>query len=500
MSSKNANQESADATPATSGPGELRSPVSPDPRPVKRPTWSITRRLTLHYIGSTATLLLVATGFLYLKLKQSLDARDRALLAGKVQVLRLLLDEHPDQIDVLANEIEHEAAESPLPYFLRVISGHERNVLETPGMNSVLPPSAFPDPIEVQFATPEAIKPHVRRHGPYLLLSVTTTAGGGGPRILQAGLDISQDLDLMNQYLRMLLGILVLGVLFAAVAGTWLTHKGVQPLAEISRTARQTSARQLHERLDASHWPGELAELAAAFNAMLDRLEQSFTRLAEFSSDLAHELRTPINNLRGEAEVSLARSRTPEEYQHLLASSLEEFERLSRMIDGMLFIARADNPDTAIEHVPFDARRELEAVCEFFEALAGEQDVSLELTGQATITGDSLLFRRAVSNLLSNALKHTPARGSIRLSLQSPDDQLVELTVCDSGEGIGPEVLPKVFQRFSRGDRSQSGASGGSGLGLAIVQSIMHLHHGTATIQSDPGTGTTATLRFPASP
>jgi two-component system heavy metal sensor histidine kinase CusS len=469
----------------------------------RRRTWSITGRLVLHFVGSTAALLLLATGFLYWKLKQSLDERDRALLASKVQVLRSLLREHPEDKHVLVNEIEHEASESALPYFLRILDRKQGgSILETPGMGEKLAPAIFPEPVRVQPVTPESIEPHLRRQGPHMLLSVFIPSGTdpGDHQILQVAFDTSQDQELLRNYLHSLVGILGIGLVFTAMAGALGAHLALKPLAKISSTASHISARQLHERLSASLWPSELAQLAAAFNAMLDRLEQSFARLSEFSSDLAHELRTPINNLRGEAEVTLHRSRSPEEYRLQLASSLEEFERLSRMIDGMLFIARADSPAKAVQRVRFDARKEVEAVCEFFEALAAEQEVTVELTGKAVISGDPLLFRRAVSNLLSNALKHTPSGGSIHLVLQRPTPESALLKVQDSGEGISPEFLPKVFQRFSRGDRNQSIRSGGIGLGLAIVQSIMRLHHGSVTVASERGKGTTFTLLFPGNP
>jgi len=295
-----------------------------------------------------------------------------------------------------------------------------------------------------------------------------------------------------------LLMVLCVGLVFASVAGVWVARNGMRPLVEITRVAQHVTASQLHERIAGAPWPTELAELAAAFDAMLDRLEDSFTRLSQFSADLAHELRTPINNLRGEAEVALARSRTTGEYQQILASSLEECERLSRMIDGLLFLARADNPDMAVERVPLDARKEIEAVREFYEALAGEQGVQVTCEGSASLIGDPMLFRRAVSNVLGNALRHSTANGRVHISVRPLDDQAVELSVRDTGEGIAPEHLPRIFDRFYRAGRSRSQAPGGSGLGLAIVQSIMRLHGGSARIQSRPGQGTTVTLKFPA--
>jgi two-component system heavy metal sensor histidine kinase CusS len=233
---------------------------------------------------------------------------------------------------------------------------------------------------------------------------------------------------------------------------------------------------------------------------MLDRLEDAFTRLSQCAADLAHELRTPINNLRGEAEVALSRCRTTAEYQEVLQSSLEEFERLSRMIDGLLFIARADNPCTAVERVRFDARQEIEAVREFYEALSGERGVEVACEGQADLSADPLMFRRAVGNLLANALRHTRAGGRVRLTVRPSGEGGIELQVQDNGGGITPADLPRVFDRFFRADSARASKERGTGLGLPIVQSIMRVHGGTAHVRSAAGEGTTVTLQFPPVP
>lgn len=465
-------------------------------------TRSITRQLTLHYVASTAALLLLAGGYLYWTLKRNLDHTRHALLASKIEVLRHLLRE-PDKAQALASEVEHEASENhPLRYYLRVLDNQDRVLLETPGMNDLAPAALFPAPVEAAAEPRQSIEQRLLQGRLFLLLSVRAGAGAASPekRTLQIALDTSTGAAMLADYRHKLLTVLGLGVIFAAVAGVWVARKGMRPLVEITKTAQHITASQLHERIAGRRWPAELADLAAAFDAMLNRLEDSFARLSQFSADLAHALRSPINNLRGEAEVSLARSRTPEEYQQVLASSLEECERLSRMIDGLLFLARADDPKAAVERVRFDVRKEIDAVQEFYEALAKEQGVEVICEGTSWLTGDPMLFRRAVSNLLANALRHTQAGDSVHLSLRSLDNRTVEVKVRDTGSGIAPEHLPKIFDRFYRADHSRSPAPGGTGLGLAIVQSIMRLHGGTASAQSVLGQGTTVTLKFPATP
>jgi two-component system, OmpR family, heavy metal sensor histidine kinase CusS len=199
----------------------------------------------------------------------------------------------------------------------------------------------------------------------------------------------------------------------------------------------------------------------------------------------------------GEAEVALTRTRTPEEYQQLLGSSLEEYAKLARMIDSLLFLARAESPETHIACTLFDARKELEALQDFYDAMAEEYEVEVFCQGHALVYADPILFRRALSNLLSNGLQYTPRGGTVTLSVTQADDGTVIVRVRDTGIGIAPEHLPKIFDRFYRVDPARSQRRPGMGLGLAIVKSIMALHGGTITVESVPHQGTTITLRFP---
>jgi two-component system heavy metal sensor histidine kinase CusS len=290
--------------------------------------------------------------------------------------------------------------------------------------------------------------------------------------------------------------VLLLGILLSAGAGMAVARQGMRPLEEIAGAAKRITATHLHERVGETKWPEELGTLASAFDEMLNRLEDSFHRLSQFSADLAHELRTPINNLMGEAEVALSRSRTAEEYREVIASSLEEYGKLSSLIDTLLFLSRAENPETQIVKSPLDARREMEAVREFHEAVAEEQGVTVTCEGYGTIYADSILLRRAVSNLLSNALQYTPRGGEVVLSAEPQEDRSVKIRVSDTGTGIAPEHLPRIFDRFYRADPSRSRYPQGMGLGLSIVRSIVDLHRGDVSIQSDPG-GTIVTLLFP---
>ncbi|MBI2514415.1 MAG: heavy metal sensor histidine kinase [Opitutae bacterium] len=461
--------------------------------------WSIAGRLTRLYFLCTALLLAVSSAFLYFGLSRSLVAQDRALVSSKLRVLRVLLRDNGNAPELLRNEIEHEAGEAgSLVYFLRVIDGDGRTLVETPGMAAAVPAAAFPVPK----AGVDQMGPEERETGDgraFLMASARAATGEAVPslRVVQVALDVSHNAELLGRYRLNLVITFLAGSVFAALIGAWVARAGLRPVVRIAHAAHQVTANRLAARLSSTQWPAELTLLAQEFDGMLDRLEDSFRRLSQFTGDMAHALRNPINNLRGEAEVVLARARTPEEYQQALASSLEEYERLSRMIDGLLFIARADDANAAVERRHFEVRAEMEAVREFYDALAAEKGVTVTCEGEATLVADSMLVRRAISNLLANALKHTPAGGTIALAARSFVAGEVEIVVADTGTGIPPEHVGRVFERFYQVDKTRDHPAKGAGLGLAIVQSIMRLHRGTAEIASTPGRGTRATLRFP---
>ncbi|HDR8924879.1 TPA: heavy metal sensor histidine kinase [Burkholderia vietnamiensis] len=286
------------------------------------------------------------------------------------------------------------------------------------------------------------------------------------------------------------------GALFALLFGYWLIRTALAPLREIVANTGRITVDKLDTRLDASRAPHELRALVDAQNAMLARLQQAFAHLSQFSADLAHDLRTPLNNMRGATEVALARPRSADEYQTLLESNLEEYDRLARMIDNVLFLARAEHPSFVTRQRAFDVRDELDRIAEYFEGLADEAGSTLRVEGHGRLTADVELFRRAIGNLLANALRYTPAGGVITLAVDETADA-VQVVVANPGEPIDAALLPRIFDRFVRGDPARSGGAPGgtAGLGLAIVRSVMELHGGSVRVESD-ARGTRFILTF----
>jgi two-component system heavy metal sensor histidine kinase CusS len=319
--------------------------------------------------------------------------------------------------------------------------------------------------------------------------------------IIQIAVDVSQKEELLARYRHWFAAVMLGTFAIFPVAGYQIARRGIRPVEEMAATARHISSTNLRERILPEGYPVELAYLADTFNKMLDRLEESFERISRFSADIAHDLRTPVNNIRGEAEVALARARTVDEYRDVLGSCLEEVVRLSDLIGDLLFLARAESPLTHLHRASVDVGELLGGVCEYYEASAAEGGISLTtaLAGEPVIAElDRTLIQRAVGNLIANAVAHTPLGGAVVLGANT-EVAGIRIEVCDTGVGIPPEALPRVFDRFYRVDTSRSQTSGGTGLGLAIVQSIMVLHGGRAEITSQPGQGTRVTLHIPAS-
>ena len=269
------------------------------------------------------------------------------------------------------------------------------------------------------------------------------------------------------------------------------------PIREMTNVARSVTASRLHDRLPTAALPRELVDLAAAFNAMLSRLEDSFRRLSEFSSDLAHELRTPIASLMTQTHVALSRTRSAEEYREVLYSNSEEYERLARMITDMLFLAKSDHGLIAPRSETVDLASEVRELFEFYDALAEDQEVSLAITGVGTVVGERLMIRRAISNLLSNAINHTPRGGCVNVRIDHAENGGIQLSMENQGEGIAAEHLPRIFDRFYRVDPSRQRSTDGAGLGLAITKSIVAAHKGTVHAFSEGGL-TRFQIVFPA--
>jgi two-component system, OmpR family, heavy metal sensor histidine kinase CusS len=451
---------------------------------------SIAWQLILLFTVATSLLLACGLGVFYAIVVRHAFAEDNAVLADKVAALSADLRENGP--NVFAEELQGRQAGEHTTYWIRMLDSQGRTYAETPGMDRSLPPDIFPPPQKSALTVGEP--KNYRRGSKLFSLVATNEQSGSQPYMLQVAQDRSSDERVERNFAVLFIIVLSGSVLASAFIAIIVTKRGLRPLQEMTQSLARIGPTHLKEQVSPADWPRELKPLAIAFDDMLKRLDDSFTRLSQFSADLAHELRTPIANMIGEAQVALTRDRTAAEYRETIESTVGECERLSRIVDNLLFVARVDAAREPITRKRFDARAAVEKIAAFYQTIADEHHVTISCSGDGQIYADSDLFQRAIGNLLDNALRFTPENGSIQIALSEHDTDF-EITVSDNGCGIAPEHLPRVFDRFYRAESSRG--SDGAGLGLALVKSIVDLHGGSASIHSEIRCGTTVTLTFP---
>src|SRR5215831_14310793 len=451
---------------------------------------SIAFQLILLFTVAAALLLACGLGVFYSIVVRHAFAEDNAVLADKLSALSTDLRENGS--DVFAEELAAHRAGEHTPYWIRMIDSQGRIVAETPGMDRLIPTQIFPTAREPR----EALRNRhdYRMAAKLFSLAAFNEHSNGQTYTLQVAQDRSSDEQVERDFAVLFVVVLSGGVLASALIAIIVTRRGLQSLRQMAQSLGRIGPNRLKERIGSTGWPHELQPLTIAFDEMLKRLDDSFTRLSQFSADLAHELRTPIANMLGEAQVALTRDRTAAEYRETIESSVAECERLSRIVDNLLFVARVDAAREPIARKQFDARAAVEKIAVFYQTVAEDHHVRISCSGDGQIYADPDLFERAVGNLLENALRFTAKHGSIGVAVSKHNSDF-EVAVHDNGSGIAAEHLPHVFDRFYRAASSRG--SDGAGLGLALVKSIVDLHGGSASIESIFGHGTTVKLIFP---
>lgn len=442
---------------------------------------SLTARISLLFAVAVAAVLFL-TGLLVARaVEQHFAEEDHQEMRGKLELVRHLLARTGDtaDFDALPQQLS-DALVGHHGLSVAVIDNQGQTWFATAG-------SAFPKYLVAKPGpAPNTWQQWAANGTEYRGIAVPMEVRGATYTIAIA-VDIQHHLVFLAKFKRILAWAMVFATLSTAALGWIATRGGLMPLRRIAHTAASISAERLSQRLPEDGVPTEIRALAAAFNAMLGRLEDAFQRLSEFSSDIAHELRTPVSNLMTETEVALSKTRSAEEYREVLESNLEEYARLARMIGDMLFLAQSDNRQVVPNREDVDLGKEVARLLEFYEALAADKDVHLEAAGGAHVTGDRLMLQRAVANLLTNAVRHTPAGGTVTVQLES-DPRHCRLAVVNTGPGIPPEHLDRVFDRFYQVDPARRESAGGhAGLGLAITRSLVEAHGGTIGVSSADG-------------
>ena len=433
----------------------------------------------------------LAAGLGYWTLSRELDGRVADALAGRQVLLLYVLSEMTDPNDIPANG--HRFADLLIGHNdlnLAVFDPRDGRVLASFSRAALESVARF-----ANVATSAVLRWRGSDGQQYAsLVSMGAVADGQRVRFVLS-LDLQADRQLLGAFVRAtLVGLPVL--LLMVALGSWtVARTGLAPLKRFTRLASTITSNNLTQRLSRPGLPVELRELADAFNAMLQRIDEGVTRLSEFSSDLAHEMRTPVATLLGRTQVALSQGRTIDELRDVLAGNVEELDRLTRLIADMLFLARADQGAAVIERSQVDLAGEARRVAEFLSIVAEDRGIRVEVHGDATVPADRILVQRAITNLLTNAIRHADTPGVVSVTVGQHDGQAI-VEVANRGKGMPPDQIDRVFERFVRLDASRARTDGGMGLGLAIVRSILQAHGGTVSASSEAGGLTTFRLVF----
>ena len=440
---------------------------------------SITWRLTLLFVIASSAVLLALGLVIASAVEQHFEDLDMEVLTGKMELTRhaLAMVKSQDDIVHLGQQLDHS------------LIGHHGLEVMVIGANQVVifaTPKATFDPLLVTAsATQRPARPALWALGPqtYRGIAEKLPTGERPSVVVAVAIDMAHHQAFMRSFLQTLWIFVAGAAALTGVLGWAAARRGLAPLRAMREQAQVVTAQHLSHRLPVETVPPELAELAQSLNEMLARLEDAFERLSDFSSDIAHELRTPVSNLMTQTQVALSRARRADEYRGILESNAEELEHMARMISDMLLLAKAENGLVVPHRDSVQLASEVRALFDYYEAVADEKGLQLMLEGDAEVNADRLMLRRALGNLLSNAVRHSVANTTVRVRI-GMGAEVVSIEMENTGEPIAPEHLERVFDRFFRVDPSRQRSSEGSGLGLAITKSIVGAHGGTILVTS----------------
>lgn len=447
--------------------------------------YSLTLRLAVIFALLAFVLLATLGVALYRELEQELVMRDDTALISRVLQLRNVLNDS-NTLDLIKTK----------PELFENMLGNRESVLSIAAAGQK--PLLLVNPANIDMPS---IKPVPKEHilglndvqhlpgvngVPFSIVAATIDSGDLGSLQVTSGRLMTERTSVLASYRLSVYFLASIAAIILALIGYLLVHRGLLPLRRLARHAQGIGVGTLAERLDSHGSPKELLPMIDSFNTMLERLGKGFVQLGQVSTDMAHELRTPINNLLGETQVALQQNRSIESYQQLLASNVEELERLARMLDNMLFLARTDPASALRQRQELSASDEVERIADYFEGLAGDVDIRIHAEGAGVIWAEPMLLRRALANLCANAIKYG-APSSEMVIRAIPNAEGINLSVSNFGETIAAEHLPRLFERFYRVDESRERSAQSNGLGLSIVATIMLLHNGRYSVSSEAG-------------
>ena len=463
---------------------------------------SIRVRLTLWYGIALALILVLFAGSIYLVMSRALRGQVDASLEEAAAVAVRTLGEHRFGPFLIFEDLSQDFPElALLDKFFQIFGPAGQVTIQSANIRSreiPLSQTAFQASLEGQ-ATFESVR--FEKGVLFRLLSVPIRHDERLVNILRVGTSLHSTERMLNRLFVALLIASPLAVGVSLLGGWFLAGRALRPVNSITHAAKQIAAGDLTQRITTPRSTDEIGHLASTFNNMIARLEVSFRQIRQFSADASHELRTPLTITKGETELALRRPRQAEDYRQVLESNLEEIDRMSRIVDELLFLSRADLGEIKVKQFPVQFDDLVSEVQQQANVLGQERQVETVLSqlDPVVIDGDDLRLRELLLNLVDNAVKYSHTGNTVQLSLVRTGNR-AQLQVRDFGIGISPEEQSRIFDRFYRTDTARVHASKGTGLGLSISKWIVEAHHGSISVESFPETGTCFTVLLPLAP
>jgi heavy metal sensor kinase len=454
--------------------------------------------MTLWYVLTFLTSALMICTFFYFRLGHQLLKEIDQFLLDETKEMEKVLSREPKETYFLMRFEDEVMMRKFYPFFFQILDKEGRPLYISKDFQEIGYKSK--DQVLANARSGKETREKIqspKRRTPYRIISTPVYKNGELDEIIQLGTHLrfvrKNLVHFRNNILIALPIILVLGTM-----GGWiLARRSLSPIGYIASKTRSVSSQNLSERLTPRGAGDEMDDLIGTINGMIARLESSFKRMAEFTADVSHELKTPICAMRGEAEVLLSKGRPAEEYQEGLAHFMEQFDHLNHMINDLILLSKLDATQVELKMASLRLDILIKDLCHVFQILAEQKNIGFETgtTEEVTLVGDKARLQQLFTNLIDNAIKYT-FQGSIQISLEK-NDEMAMVKVRDTGIGIPQEEQKKIFKRFYRVDKSRSKETGGVGLGLSIVEWIAHAHHGKIEVNSELNQGSTFTVYLP---
>ena len=463
--------------------------MPPEPRAPRR-SWSIAARLALMFALAATAIFTLMGAALFRVLDQELDHYQREQLQRRLTDLRYMLEHgrSPQLAEHAQGKIaDLEAGDPHTRYWLW--SDDDPHYRYGEAAQQVAKLTDLDG--RISLLNLPALK------GRFAVLGARLPANDVRPAVqLMIGTDAEAITNTLRNFRAALVALTVLAVLVVAALGYWIAGVGLRPVKRLSAEAQRIGRNRDDERLPLPGLPPELMNLAGSFNAALDRLNAAYRQLETFNADVAHELRTPVANMIGQTQVVLSRERSAHELREVLQSNLEELERLRSVVADMLFLARAEQGERAHDLVTVSLAKEVGKIVEFFDMLLDDAGMQVELKGDALVCAQTSLLRRALSNLLQNAIQHACTGKTVKVQISALDGGRAELAISNASESMAQEQLEHLFERFYRIDLARHNSGESHGLGLAIVKAVALMHSGDVVARQGDG-WFTVVLRLP---